>query len=285
MNLSKRLIRLPRRGLILIAAGLMFGLSRGGPAAAQDSSLLRNPGPAAEAAVPPTVRGGASGRSPRANLPAEGMTGPPQPGGGYGRGYGGGYGRRSPTRGYGLSLPQSSWTYKQAPSLRTFAKNDIVTIRVDEIARVLAEGEAESRKQTEFEAILTDWIKISKGRLRPDPQENGDPAVANETNNRFRSESIVESRESLTFNIAARVVDIRPNGNLVLEASKTFRVNDNLWETSLSGICRGSDVGPDNVVLSRDLIDLQINKQDRGHLRDGYRRGWFTRWFDRFQPF
>lgn len=184
-----------------------------------------------------------------------------------------------------LSLTGASWTYEQARPLRSFQKNDIVTIRVDEITRVMAEGSAESRKRTAYEAILTDWIRITDFRLRPDPQGFGDPTVATESNNNVRAESTVESRESMTFNIAATVVDIRPNGTLVLEATKTIRVNDNLWETSLVGECRAQDIAPDNVVLSKDLIDLNISKSDRGQLRDGYKRGWFQRWFDRVQPF
>ena len=169
--------------------------------------------------------------------------------------------------------------------MRTFSKHDIVTVRVDEIARMLAEGDAQSRKNTLFRGILTDWISLSKGRLRPDAQPEGDPSVGTLSNDIFRSQSMIESRESLAFNIAATIVDIRPNGNLVLEARKSYRVNDNLWETSLTGICRVQDIGPDNIVLSRDVIDLQIGKEDQGHLRDKYRRGWFTRWLDRLQPF
>lgn len=192
---------------------------------------------------------------------------------------------RSPSPPAALSLNDVSWTYRPAPAMRTFEKNDIVTIRVDEISQMMAEGESETRKRTAFEAVLSDWIRLTKGRLRPDAQSQGDPTVGNESTNRFRSEASIESRESLSFNIAARVVDIRPNGNLVLEARKTYRVNDNLWETSLSGICRAKDIAADNVVLSRDMIDLQINKEDQGHLRDGYRRGWFSRWLDRVQPF
>ncbi|QDV64502.1 Flagellar L-ring protein precursor [Crateriforma conspicua] len=182
-------------------------------------------------------------------------------------------------------LAAVSWTYTPPLPRRVFQIHDIVTIRVDEIARVLAEGSAESRKITQYSAVLSDWIRLTQGRLQPDEQPNGDPSVAGNTNNQYRAESDVDTSEALTFNIAARIVDIRPNGNLVLEARKKFRVNDNLWETALSGICRAQDVGPDNVVLSRDLIDLEIDKQDQGQLRDGYKRGWFTRWFDRLQPF
>ena len=179
----------------------------------------------------------------------------------------------------------ASWTYQPPAPVRVFRKNDIVTIRVDEITRMMAEGESESRKQTLFESVLSDWIRLTDFRLRPDAQTNGDPKVSGSSNSRFRSEASVESREAMSFNIAATVVDIRPNGSLVLEARKNIRVNDNLWETALTGICRAEDIAPDNVVLSRDLIDLEILKEDRGHLRDGYKRGWFSRWFDRMQPF
>jgi flagellar L-ring protein FlgH len=184
-----------------------------------------------------------------------------------------------------LLFSQASWTYQPPAPIRVFNKNDIITIRVDEITRMQAEGVATGRKQTLYEAVLSDWIQLDNFRLRPDKQANGDPTVATESNSNFRANSTVASRESLTFNIGATVVDIRPNGSLLLEARKTIRVNDNLWETSLTGLCRVQDIGPDNVVLSKDLIDLEIRKEDQGHLRDGYKRGWFQRWLDRVQPF
>lgn len=182
-------------------------------------------------------------------------------------------------------LSDASWTYQPAPPTRVFRKNDVVTIRVDEITRMAAEGLTQIRKRTLYEAALTDWIRLTKFQIQPDPLPNGDPTVAAETNGNFRANSTIESRESMAFNIAAKVVDIRPNGNMLLEARKKIRVNDNLWETSLTGLCRAEDIAPDNVVLSKDLLDLEIKKEDQGHLRDGYKRGWFQRWYDSVRPF
>ena len=182
-------------------------------------------------------------------------------------------------------LASASWTHQPAAPMRVFNVHDIVTVRVDEIAQVTAEGEAETRKRTFREALLTDWIRLSRFRIFPDPQLGGDPALSAEGTNDYRAEATVETRESLTFNIAAKIVDIRPNGTIILEARKAFRHNDNLWETFLSGTCRVADIGPDNTILSRDLSDLEIRKEDRGHLREGYRRGWLTRFLDRNGPF
>lgn len=198
----------------------------------------------------------------------------------------------APPAGYGpAAMPQSaslsevSWMYSPGTPPRQFRMNDIVTIRVDEIAQASAEGAAENRKNSLYDAVLKDWISLSGGFLKPSPQSDGDPRVNGQLNSLYRSDASIESRESLTFNIAARVVDIRPNGHLVLEANKTIWVNDNAFETSLTGICRADDIGPDNVLLSRDLLNPQIRKTERGSLRDGYRRGWFQRWWEEFQLF
>ena len=101
----------------------------------------------------------------------------------------------------------------------------------------------------------------------------------------FEAPENLAATESLKFDIAAKVVDIRPNGNLVIEAHRQIVNNDEVWEQSLTGICRAADVNPGNVVLSKDIADLRIEKRERGHVRDGYRRGWFLRWFDLIHPF
>ena len=42
-----------------------------------------------------------------------------------------------------VSLDEASWTYQPAPPVRVFRRNDVVTIRVDEITRMMAEGAAQ----------------------------------------------------------------------------------------------------------------------------------------------
>jgi flagellar L-ring protein precursor FlgH len=81
------------------------------------------------------------------------------------------------------------------------------------------------------------------------------------------------------------VVDIRPNGTLVIEGHAKVTVDEEDWELSLSGIVRSEDIMPNNTVKSEKLAEKQIVRRSSGQGRDGVRRGWLQRVFDKFQPF
>ena len=185
----------------------------------------------------------------------------------------------------GLTLDRSSWIYTPMLPPREIRVHDIISIRVQEGATMTAEGEVQRRKNASYNAVLLDWLRLDGLSLKPAAQSDGDPTAQGQVDQLFRANNEVESKESLTFNIAAQVVDIRPNGNLVIEAHRMVRNNNEIWEYSLTGVCRKEDIGPGNILLSRDIADLLVDKNERGHVRDGYRRGWLVRFIDTFNPF
>jgi flagellar L-ring protein precursor FlgH len=185
-----------------------------------------------------------------------------------------------------LTLAETSFYYRPPPpEPRELEMNDLVVVLVDEKSRVISEGEMDRRKKADGAFVLKDWITLDGLNLQPDSQAAGEPSVTGEMQSKYRAESELETRDSMTFRIACRVVDIRPNGHLLIEGRRSIRNNSDTWEMSLFGTIRAEDVMPNNTVLSEHVADLRITKRETGHVRDGYRRGWFTRWFDRFQPF
>jgi flagellar L-ring protein FlgH len=180
----------------------------------------------------------------------------------------------------------SSWTFVPPSASRNLRVHDIISIRVSEIAQSNSLGNAQSRKNLIYDARLSDWVRlVGIDTIKPAKQSDGDQRVGGLENEVYRANSNLQTREEITFNIAAEIADIRPNGNLVISAHKTIKLNDNDWEVSLSGVCRPQDVGPDNVILSKDITELNVNKAERGQVRDGYARGWWSRWYAYLKPF
>ena len=75
-----------------------------------------------------------------------------------------------------------------------------------------------------YDAILRDWIGLEKfNAIRPNPQSQGDQRINGTLNELYRAEADLETRESVKFDIAAEVVDIRPNGTTLSEINAFIR--------------------------------------------------------------
>lgn len=184
-----------------------------------------------------------------------------------------------------LRLSDVSFSYVAPEPPKELRLHDLITVLVDESAQVISEGEIDRRKKAEGKFSLDQWIVLDGLGIRPDPQSHGPPRVDGKMENKYRAEGELETRESMRFRIACEIVDIRPNGTLVLEGRRSLMANSEQWEMSLTGIVRPEDILPNNTVLSEDVAALRIFKRESGHVRDGYRRGWFLQILDRYQPF
>jgi flagellar L-ring protein FlgH len=186
------------------------------------------------------------------------------------------------------TLETCSYIFSPLPpeaEMRELKIGSIVTILVDERSSMLSEGDAESRKTMSINSVLASWIAFDGEDIFLAPQRRGDPRIQASKNSQYRAESDVETRDSLTFRIAANVADIRPNGNLVLEAHKHIYINDVEWETSITGECARQSIGLDRTVRSDAIANPHIVKRELGQVRDGYAPGWFTKLYGKYKAF
>jgi flagellar L-ring protein precursor FlgH len=177
-----------------------------------------------------------------------------------------------------------SWIYIDAAPPRKLQVHDIITVIVDEKSEVTSNNSYVRQKQGQFKAELRNFIRIdSSGNLNNAAQNQ--PSVEGNLQSRLNSRGQVNSREGVRYRIAATVVDVLPNGTIILEARKTIRTNTDVWEYSLTGRMRAQDVQANNTVLSENIADMNIVKSEKGRLRDSTKRGWMIWMYDLLGPF
>jgi flagellar L-ring protein precursor FlgH len=182
--------------------------------------------------------------------------------------------------------PSQSWYEVPLPPVKEVKINDIITIRVDTGARLSESAQVQRRRTGQYDAKLNDWIVLEGlTAIKKAPQTSGDQEIQGNLTALNRVTGQLDTAESLKFEIGATVQAVLPNGNIVLEAHRVIRNNNEQWMHSLSGVCRREDIGPNNVVFSKDIANLQIKKEEMGQIRDAYKRGWLMRWWDQFGPF
>lgn len=187
-----------------------------------------------------------------------------------------------------LNLANTSFMYRKLPpesEQRELQLHDIIQVLVDYRAVLQSAGNANSKKTASFNGVLEDWLKFDGEDIYPAPQYNGDPGIVGAITSQYKTQADIQQRDALTFKLAAEVVDIRPNGNLVIEGHGEIESDDEVWEQSITGVVRRQSIGPDRVVRSDDIADRRIRIRKKGFIHDSTNRGWFVRWYDGVKPF
>jgi flagellar L-ring protein precursor FlgH len=183
-----------------------------------------------------------------------------------------------------LMMPNYSWIFIEAAAPREIHVHDIVTIIVKEISESSVDSRFNRQRRGTLLAELREFVRIGETGNLVGAADN-EPTIDANLNARINSTGRVTEREMLVYRIAATVVDVLPNGNLVLEARKQIATNGDLWEHTLTGTLRSMDINRDNTCLSENIADLRIAKRLSGRVHDSTHRPWGVRLLDRFFPF
>jgi flagellar L-ring protein FlgH len=174
----------------------------------------------------------------------------------------------------------------KSPDPEKIKTHDLITIIIRESKTATTNSKMESNKDWKLDSSLSKWIRLSdKHGIVPAKFEEGNPAAAFDFKNDYTGDGKYDRKDELTTRITAQVIDVKPNGNLVLEATKEITIDDEGYTIKLTGECRSKDVTPDNTVLSTQIGSPIIDVQHTGAVRDATRRGWLMRALDLFHPF
>ena len=186
-----------------------------------------------------------------------------------------------------VGLEQVSFFAVPKPEPKTIKKHDLVTIIIREESEFSSEGTTETTKDMNLQAAVNDLIKLNLRQLQINPGGVGDEPLEIDMNasRTFNGEGTVDRSDSLVTRITAEVLDVKPNGTLVLQARKKIKTDEEEKELILTGVCRVEDISADNTVLSSQLHDQDIRMDHKGAVRDSTKRGWVPRLLDILNPF
>jgi flagellar L-ring protein precursor FlgH len=184
-----------------------------------------------------------------------------------------------------LTLEGTSWFYIKPEEPPEIQIHDVITIIVDEKSQYINQAQLRRQQRTSMDAQLEKWLQFKNFGLGLAPMTGGAPEIEALYNLQNQVQANLRQADGLQLRVGATVVDLRPNGNLVLEAHRKAKWNNEITEASMSGIIRRQDVLPNNTVLSEDVAELMLDVRQEGHIRDSWRRGWAWLFLDRHKPF
>lgn len=130
---------------------------------------------------------------------------------------------------------------------------DVLTITIQEQHSVKNEDKVERKNDTSLAARLEAYSLSDKTF-----QSNTLPRIDVRKEQDFTGEAKQTGGSDVRASIAVIVVDVQPNGNLVIAGQRQVTVNDETKTLKISGIVRALDVSSGNSVGSAQVADARI---------------------------
>ena len=109
-------------------------------------------------------------------------------------------------------------------------------------------------------------------------------AVAGSQANTFEGKGTTENSNDFSGTITAVVIQVLPNGHLVIAAEKQIGVNANVDVLRFSGQVDPRAIAPGNSVPSTQVANVRIEQRGRGQQAEAQTMGWMARFFMNLMP-
>lgn len=157
--------------------------------------------------------------------------------------------------------------------------NDVVTIVVSEATQALASADASSSRSTSATAGFDKLFGLEKVIKEIPTLVSGESAAS------FGGQGSTSRATTLQTTLTARVIDVLPNGYLVVEGMREIKVNNESQSVYLTGVVRPEDVSSGNTVVSAAVAQMAVRVQGRGVVSQPIKPGWLYRILTGVMPF
>jgi flagellar L-ring protein precursor FlgH len=164
-------------------------------------------------------------------------------------------------------------------------QGDIITIVISEVASASKEAKTDTKRGSTVNAGIPNFMGLEKVGLLKNNIGDLSKLINASVDSEFQGSGSTSRKENLYATISARVVDVIPNGNLMIEGRRNVKVNNEEQEIVLEGIVRPRDIAADNTVNSIYVADAKIRYSGRGIISDRQSPGWLMNIVDKLWPF
>lgn len=172
--------------------------------------------------------------------------------------------------------------------------NDLVTINIVETISGSGKADTDTSRESSVDYELTKFLGMNTDFNLHNAFGLKDlfkganvfePSIGSTTKSEFKGAGDTNREGALVATVTAKVVEVMPNGNLVLEARKELTINSERQILVLSGMARPDDISSDNMILSSKIADAQVYYVGDGVIQEKQDPGWMSRALDYVWPF
>lgn len=103
--------------------------------------------------------------------------------------------------------------------------------------------------------------------------------------NTFEGKGDSSAKNAFTGTIAVTVIEVLPNGNLLVSGEKQMSINQGGEFIRFSGIVNPMNIGSTNSVSSTQVADARMEYKGTGYIDEAQTMGWLSRFFMSVSPF
>ena len=164
-------------------------------------------------------------------------------------------------------------------------KGDIITIVISETASASKEATTDTSRGSSVNAGIPNFMGLEKVGLLKNNIGDLSKLINASVDSQYQGSGSTSRKENLNATITARVIDVIPNGNLLIEGRRNVKVNNEDQEIVLEGIVRPRDIAANNTVNSVFVADAKISYTGKGIISDRQSPGWLMNIVDKLWPF
>ncbi len=158
--------------------------------------------------------------------------------------------------------------------------HDVLSIMVSESLAASTDGQVKNARSTHMASSLSSFFGALKA-------SNALQNLVNQSaSSGLSAQGQSTTNSSLSTTFGGEVVDVLPNGMLVVQATRQITFSQQTQLIRLRGLVRPEDVSAQNQVQSTAMTDLELEVTGKGIVNDStYRQNWAVRLLQRLLVF